>query len=153
LVCELSGGIEKTEFPIFEDQKLYSQPKRKMGGGGPSPQSGLYKIRGIQNQRIRDAIEAMQPYNHRIDKGMPALLGLNHLCNIDKHRTLHLCRRQTISIRLAGMKPGRFAVRFPETWEDRAILATGFPEGEVQVKPEFAFEAVLDEGGVPKLAD
>jgi hypothetical protein len=149
IVCELSGGIEMTEFPIFEDEGLYRQRKKN---GTPTNLSGLHKIRGISNKLTLREIERLQPY-HAPKNRMHVLLLLKHLCNIDKHRTLHLCRRQPAEMSFTSpVGGGRVRVTLPDTWEHRAVITRGDSNPEMQVKPKFTFFVAFDEGRVPGLA-
>lgn len=83
--------LDGTEFPVFSDEDMFRQKKK--GTGEPTKISGLYRIRGL-TKKTQAVIESLQPF--RI-KNVPAghlstIALINELCNIDKHRTLHLCR-------------------------------------------------------------
>jgi hypothetical protein len=74
-----------TEFPIFTDCGAYHRLSR----GKPARGSGLYKTRGIAPAE-QALIEQSQPYNRPSDPEADPLWILHSLCNIDKHRVLHL---------------------------------------------------------------
>jgi hypothetical protein len=67
--------------------------KRK-GTGEPTKISGLYRIRGL-TQKTQAVIEALQPFCVKTPaaRKLCTLALLNEMNNIDKHRTLHICRR------------------------------------------------------------
>lgn len=62
------------EFPIFTDAKAFQKAKTR-------------KLSGVSRESV-DRITVMQPFCE--DPRWPLLGALQELCNIDKHRTLHL---------------------------------------------------------------
>ncbi len=95
-VKEQGSPLKNTEFPIFEDEEIFSETKKD---GQPTNRSGYYKIRGLRKKTI-SIIEAIQPFNIRKDDEAPILALLHDMDIVDKHRTLHVCRRLALSTRL-----------------------------------------------------
>jgi hypothetical protein len=79
--CELDG----TAYPIFQERGGYF----RIFKGEMARNSGHYRVRGIRPD-IAEFIERMQPYHQPEGFERDALWLLNQLCNIDKHRFLHL---------------------------------------------------------------
>jgi len=83
--------LDCTEFPVFSDEARFRDKKK--GTGEPTKISGLYRIRGLA-KKTQAVIESLQPF--RIKNApvghLSTIALVNELCNIDKHRTLHLCR-------------------------------------------------------------
>lgn len=149
VVYDLGTGVSMSEFPIFNEKRLFFEPKRN--GKTPTNRSGLYKIRGITNKRARRLIEEMQPYHVR--QGTALLWVLHELNNIDKHRTLHLCRRQHRLANIVfspGLQASGAELHVPWVLEDRAEIASwvGAPVPENEVKPYFTLHIAFDEGEV-----
>ena len=67
--------VRTSEFPIFKDYKLY--------------EGGLWKIRAV-DPKAQKIIENLQPYHCGKGYNFDPLWKLNELCNIDKHRRLHV---------------------------------------------------------------
>jgi hypothetical protein len=93
-IAEQGGPLDRTEFPVFEDEGKYDQTTRK---GEPAPGSGVFKVRGV-NSRAKALIRQAQPFE--VAKTSPPdrkpIMALVHELNIiDKHRTIHLMRQQT----------------------------------------------------------
>lgn len=95
LVYELSlpvGGVERCEFPIFDDPEKFAAKKRN---GEPTGVSGLFKMRGMTDDQ-QAIVESLQPYNagdadDLVTRATCDYLGVLHdFNNIDKHRALHL---------------------------------------------------------------
>ena len=151
VVFDLSGGIEGSAFPVFADAALFNQRYRK--DGQPTRQSGLYKIQGITDARVRDRIEAMQPY-HGGQPNDTALWMLHELNNVDKHRTLHLCRRVHNQVALHFSPPihsdqsMRLDADFPRRVEKRTILGwwEGAPDPKPEVEASFTCRIAFDQG-------
>lgn len=95
-INEVGSPLKNTEFPIFEDKELFFEKKKD---GQPTNRSGLYKIRGLRDTTIR-VIEAVQPYNIRKESEAPILAILHEFDIVDKHRSLHICRRLARSTNL-----------------------------------------------------
>jgi hypothetical protein len=155
LVYDLQGPIEKSEFPIFLERHKFFLPGKK---GEYSTVSGMYKIRGIQQARVQRFIELVQPYNgpkHGVAPEFHALWGLHRLNNIDKHRTLHLCRRTPLYATLERDRPFKFSgseLIFPEDLEHRAVVGKlRGTDGEVNVNYDFALFITFDESEVPAI--
>jgi len=94
VVHDLSGGADMTEFPIYADVCDFYRVERYRHTV-PARGFGLHKIRAVSDNRAWFFIEGMQPYNAGKNAYRAALWVLHELNNIDKHRTLHVCRRQT----------------------------------------------------------
>lgn len=93
-VMETGNPLDNTEFPVFEDETKYSALKNN---GQPTRISGLFKIRGI-SARAQTVVRDLQPFEFQKQrgKGNESVVSLvHHLNRIDKHQTLHLCRRRT----------------------------------------------------------
>jgi hypothetical protein len=144
--------LEFSEFPIFTDRDRFNNT----GKGG-----GLYKIRGIP-EKTREAIERMQPFNVRSDGKESLTLLLHELSIIDKHRTVHLCRRKTTGMEMRAIRDITFTGNADlfclplGKLEDRAILARWKPangiDDEVYMEANIPFEIALDEATVPTIA-
>jgi hypothetical protein len=154
LVYDLSGAMPHTEFPIYAEIQRFFETRRKHKRHGFTDRSGVYKLRGISNDPAWFVIEKMQPYNAENPKGT-ALWGLHELNNIDKHRTLHLCRRRPLYATLETDRPFTFSeseVRIPESLEHRAVVGRlRGVDSEVNVKYHFASYITFDEGEVPAI--
>lgn len=155
VVYDLQGPIEKSEFPIFLEREKFFLPGKR---GEYSKVSGMYKIRGIQHTGVKGFIERVQPYNgpeHGVAPEFHALWGLHSLNNIDKHRTLHLCRRRPLYATLERDRPFKFAeseLVFPEDLEHRAVVGKlRGTDSEVEVDYNFALRITFDESEVPAI--
>jgi hypothetical protein len=93
-VAEQGGPLDGTEFPVFEDESKYDERTKKED---PTPRSGVFKIRGV-NDRAKALIREAQPFEfaktHAADK-KPVVALVHELNIIDKHRTIHLMRQST----------------------------------------------------------
>lgn len=99
LTCiETGHPLNGTEFPVFADESKYFAVNNR---GEPTRISGLYKIRGIKNERRRAVIKGLQPFEfrktHKADE-LPIIALVHELSIVDKHRTLHLCRMATTGL-------------------------------------------------------
>lgn len=153
-VCELSGGVSGSEFPIFKDVLLFYELEKPKDRQKATARSGLHKTRRITHQQAWSYIEAMQPYNADKPRNTP-LWGLHELNNIDKHRTLHLCRRRHLWARLETDRPVSFSescVYFPDSLEQRAVVGRLLGvDCEVNVDYDFALFITFDESEVPEV--
>jgi len=96
-------NANRIEFPIFADRDEFMRTGRN---GRPARGGGLAKMGGM-NPWVQRLIEAIQPYNDIANGTLPhnqALLALNEMCNIYKHRLLVpiLIKLETIQI---GFQP------------------------------------------------
>jgi hypothetical protein len=151
-IRETGQPLELSEFPIFTDRDRFKKTDR---GGG------LYKIRGIPD-KTRQAIETVQPFNVR-SCGMESFTWLLHeLSIIDKHRTIHLCRRKTTGMEIRAIRDitftgdaDLFCVPIGKL-EDRAILARWKPanglDDKVYMEATIAFEIAFDDATIPTIA-
>ncbi|HEY7502605.1 MAG TPA: hypothetical protein VH700_00795, partial [Gemmatimonadales bacterium] len=151
LVYDLSGGIEDCEFPIYDDMRHFFATART--NRWPKG-SGLHKIRGITNDRAWSCIEAMQPYNHGERAHSRGLWVLHELANIDKHRTLHLCRRRAeeAQVGVPNLVHGDFEITIPWELEKRTVLSwysVRDPEVEVDVEGGVSLYIAFDKGSLP----
>lgn len=91
-ILNLGAEREGTEFPVFSDKGRFREKKK--GTGEPLKVSGLYRIRGL-TQKTQAVIEALQPFcvQNSVPGQLHTLALLNEMNNIDKHRTLHICRQ------------------------------------------------------------
>lgn len=153
------GPRHRSEFPIFTDRDAFYAVELKEGYALPAVNSGLFKIRGITDERTRDAIEAAQPFNVGQEEGRYSVLWLlQELCNIDKHRTFHLCRRQTRRVEITPPKGvnlwsmGFYVVQAPAL-EGRTVLASYAPlfGRQMEMNVEITFDIAFDEGELPQL--
>lgn len=119
------GDFPRCEFPIFEEPAGFHAVKRN---GDPQPNSGLWKIRGMQDDE-QAVVESLQPYHaeNAEDPSVAAtcdnLRALHHFNNVDKHRALHL---SVTSVNEVVHSPA-LGVRFiPEggALKDGAVVAT-----------------------------
>ncbi|MGQ0828537.1 MAG: hypothetical protein ACT4ON_09100 [Bacteroidota bacterium] len=102
-VINAGHELPNTEFPIFEDKNKFYELQKD---NAPTRKSGLFKIRGLRLQEIR-IIESIQPFNVRTPGQAPILTILHHLDVVDKHRTLHLCRRLARSTKLIFIRDAK----------------------------------------------
>lgn len=153
------GPCHRSAFPIYTDPVAFYALELKQGYALPASNSGLFKIRGITNEATRNVIEAAQPFNVGQEEGQYSVLWLlQELCNIDKHRTFHLCRRQTRLIEFTPPKGihlwaiGFYVVQAPPL-EDRTILARYIPPfgDQMEMKIQLTFDIAFDEGDLPQL--
>ena len=162
VIYSVGGTAKNSEFPIFMKRADYF----KLDGGRPAHGSGLGKIRGITRKETLDAIESLQPFYRREEnearasaRGKVFIHGgevLHKLCNIDKHRTLHLCRRQATKLEMRMVREVAFAggiIEVPRTavLDDRTVVASWRPrvlDSEVDVEAKVTFYIALDEGEV-----
>ena len=75
-----SSWAKSSAFPIFNSGKKY----RRKGSPGAA-----WKMRGM-SRFARGAIERVQPYHRRKEPFLQMLWFLEELCNIDKHRLIHV---------------------------------------------------------------
>lgn len=151
-VRETGHPVDFSEFPIFTDRDRFNSA----GKGG-----GLYKIRGIP-EKTRDAIEAVQPFNVRRDGQESYAWLLHKLSVIDKHRTIHLCRRKTTGMDIRAIRNITFTGNADlcclpvGKLEERAILARWKPanglDDEVYMEATIAFEIAFDDATIPTIA-
>jgi hypothetical protein len=87
-------------FPVYSDADEFSV---RRSNGAPARLSGLYKIRGLPDG-AQTAVERLQPYHDGLLRDQPLWL-LNELCNIDKHRTVHIA--------VTNVKGGMLRLRYP----------------------------------------
>ena len=147
VVNELSGGMPHTEFPIFKDRREFfklESPSHTMG-----PKTGaLYKLRGVSD-RAWCAIESAQPYvaeENGLDPETEPLWILHQLNNIDKHRTLHLCREEIENFTVQGKNVFGTMMTF-SSGEERTVAPDG-GHGEMDVNVSFTLYVAFDEGEV-----
>ncbi len=149
-IRESGQAVELSEFPIFADKNAFLRTTR---GGG------LYKIRGV-GEKTKRVIEELQPFNIRKEGTESVLWLLHELSNIDKHRTIHLCRRMTSNVEIGVVRDITFIGNF--TWlaplgllEDRTILARWKPTDnlgdEVDMNAKIAFDVAFGQGTVASL--
>ena len=151
-IRESGHPVEFSEFPIFTDRDRF----KNTGKGG-----GLYKIRGVP-PKTREAIERVQPFNVRSDGKESLTWLLQELSIIDKHRTIHLCRRKTTGMEMRAVRDITFTgnadlFRLPiGKLEDRAILARWKPangiDDEVYMEATIAFEIAFDDATISTIA-
>jgi hypothetical protein len=151
-IRESGHPLDLTEFPIFADRERF----KNTGRGG-----GLYKIRGIP-LRTRGAIETVQPFNVR-QEGQESYAWLLHeLSIIDKHRTIHLCRRKTTGMEMHAIRDISF-VGTADLFcvpvgrlDDRAILARWKPanglDDDTYIETTIKFEIAFDDATIPTIA-
>ena len=143
---EAGHPLDRTEFPVFEDEMKYFAVDRR---GKPAPKSGLFKIRGIKDERRRAVIKGLQPFEfkktHPSDQ-LPIIALVHELNIVDKHRTLHLCRMSTTQLRtrvLRDIHPISMTIIIPRL-EDGTECARWKPVGnfndEVDMESEVSFE-------------
>ena len=151
-IRESGHPMDFSEFPIFTNHAAFSRTTK---GGG------LYKIRGL-SQKAREVIERVQPFNVRSEGRESFAWLLHELSIIDKHRTIHLCRRKTSGMTIRVVRDITFAGNADlfsvpiGKLEDRAILARWKPanglDDEVCMEATIAFEIAFDDATVPTIA-
>lgn len=147
LTCIENGNpLDKTEFPIFENEGLYFEVNRR---GEPTRKSGLFKIRGIRDTRRLAVIKGLQPFEFRKTHKPhehPILAFIHELNIVDKHRTLHLCRMATTEIAVHWLRDTHpiSNTLVMRRLEDGAELARWKPVGDfndkVDMEGEVSFE-------------
>ena len=78
--------FSSSEFPIFDCRTRYLGRDIK---GQPQRGSGRWRIRAI-DPKAQAVIEGLQPYHRGDNRHADPLWKLHRLCNIDKHRVLHV---------------------------------------------------------------
>lgn len=105
LTCIESGHpIDRTELPVFEDESKYFEVNKR---GEPTPKSGLYKIRGIKDEKRRAVITGLQPFEFRKTHKpheYPILALIHELDIVDKHKTNLLCRRASTGLKVRWLR-------------------------------------------------
>lgn len=153
--------LDGTEFPVFSDSTVYFE-KGKKSTGNPSKRSGLYDVRGL-TKKTQAVIEALQPFNVR---NLPVgqictLVLLNEMSIIDKHRTLHICRRRIAGHTWQPTKPapgsGTVKLIVGADPNQRAELfrwprSMGTPD-EMGMEAEMQFEIAFDTGSAVGFTD
>jgi hypothetical protein len=91
---------ESSAFPIFANglKFRWGNAKKASKSGKLSRDSGRHKIRAV-SRPPRAAIDRLQPYHRRKNPASRALLQLEELSNMDKHRTLHFTILQQVESR------------------------------------------------------
>lgn len=87
-------------FPIYDSREEFAAIRKD---GEPAPRSGLFKIRGLP-AGAQEVVERLQPYHGGSPRDQPLWL-LNELCNIDKHRAVHVA--------VTNVKSGMLRIRYP----------------------------------------
>jgi hypothetical protein len=91
VVWDLSGGNvyapKGCEFPIFTDREKFFQVD---GKGRPRTGSGQWKIRGVTEPKVREAVTQLQPFCRPHDPSAHPLAIIHDLDRLDKHRALHI---------------------------------------------------------------
>jgi hypothetical protein len=130
-------------------RKIEESSMFPIAASGPKFQSKVSRVVGMSS-RAQKIVEQMQPYHRRVLPEARALLALDQLNNVDKHRDLH----PTASV-LAGTQfrisgTGFRQLSKIEAWSqelrERAMLArfTGVFEDDVEVSmPEARFDVVF----------
>ncbi len=139
--------VEKTEFPIFDNEARFFERKRN---GDPANKSGLYRIRGL-SQDTQRVIEAMQPFSVRKDGKETFLSVLHEMCNTDKHRTPHLIFRNANETWLRSMENIRIErlIMFDRNLNERTELAryrVHPDDREMQMDTEITINILFDQG-------
>ncbi len=138
---------ETSAFPIFRSGPRF---RRRNKAGNPGRGSGWEKVQGME-RRARTAIERLQPYHRRKLPDLVALRWLDDLCNIDKHRTIHLTASQLekarYGIRGTGVQALHGIEVFRRPFKENAMLArltVEWREGEVNMETEMVPDIAFD---------
>jgi hypothetical protein len=155
VVFDLSRGVNvRCEFPIFNDKAIFYETGKN---GQPTRRSGLRRIAGISHEGARALIESVQPFNTRQGGTEFSVLWLLHeLGNIDKHRTLHLCRREADKLEFTFRRPVsphlmQLGARVLKDGTELMRYKLTTTDEEVDVEVNIALSIALDEGGFPGL--
>jgi hypothetical protein len=91
--------VSGTEFPIGTDRvKFYAkEPNSNAWKAG----NGAFQIRRL-NSTQKKIVEDLQPFDGRMNEDIANLLTLNRLCNVDKHRSVHVARIATANQAVSG---------------------------------------------------
>lgn len=138
---------ETSAFPIFRSGPRF---RRRNKNGYPARGSGWEKVKGMERS-ARTAVERLQPYHRRKLPELVALRWLDDLCNIDKHRTIHLTASQLEKARYGIRGTGVQAVHnievFRRPFKKNAMLARltvewspGHVDMETEMVPDIAFD-------------
>ncbi len=133
----------ETQFPIFKNQAAFEKRAPIATYGMALP--------------VRAHIENLQPFRQRPDYPASTTLWLIHdLCNIDKHRELHLTEVwcYTVDIEFRGVHAGlmkRVPIKLPKRLEDGAELAhyrwsSDLLDASGKSEVDMNFRATLDVG-------
>lgn len=114
------------------------------------------KVQGM-SRAAQTSVERLQPYHRRKLPTAVALLWLDQICNVDKHRALHPTGSMLVGSRFGIESTGaRFSLRAVEVFArqltERAMLArfTGEFEGGVVLRQDAAFDVVFaKDAGAP----
>jgi hypothetical protein len=123
-----------TEFPIFRDEDRFDDVKS----------GGRYKIRGM-SWEMQCALRDLQPFNTGNPPEAQSLWLLQHMSNVDKHRTLHLAVFGAPGIAFT-VDPD---VEIVPVWsEDGSVIAKAVPltaQAEVKNDPTFVPQIIVKE--------
>lgn len=140
--------LEQTEFPIFNDKIKFFAAKKD---GTPVRGSGVFKIRGL-SQKTKDFIETKQPFSIGQDVQDSVLMAIQELCNIDKHRTLHIfgkVRNHNAKYNAKGIKFRIFRINTLWNLDERTEMLRWLPplssKSEVEMDAEFSTAIVFNE--------
>lgn len=148
--------VKRSEFPIFNSGRRFRGHRNRKGE--PSSGSGWAKIEGIAPE-AQTIIEALQPYHRRKNPRSRALLQLQELSNIDKHRVLHVTvaalRGSSIEIQktlnVSEINPSGFE---PGPLKRDAVIATvevipsdPSKRTETKMQPELLTDIAFTKGG------
>jgi hypothetical protein len=132
-------------FPIFSSGPDF---RRRTKAGAPATGSGIHRIQGV-SPSARRTIDSLQPYHKRRNPDARALLLLDELCNVDKHRSLHVTAAMLVGSQFRISGTGFFELHsievFPRPIVERAMLArfTGRFEGDVAIEANLASDVVF----------
>jgi len=139
--------LQRTAFPIFDDEDAFFKCKRD---GDPANKSGLDRIRGL-NEPTQAYVASIQPFNARKVNKTALVAVLHEMSNIDKHRTVHICRRN-IAVQSYTFFPFvdlRGPVRtLTRNLDERAKLLSWTPanrDQEVDVKTDIVIDIFFDQ--------
>jgi hypothetical protein len=142
--------LPHTSFPIYEVANDYHASRPN---GNPARNSGLYKVRGIPDE-AKAMVEFAQPYHNEDGVRRDALWLINHLNNIDKHRTIHVAVAYPYEANTTFNLPMIQESVSAGPFTHGAVIATYSVEGdskldEVIATTNLVSQVVLDEGDPP----
>jgi hypothetical protein len=149
----ISLSLPRSRSSLIDSSSVGVTPKRRPRAGSCRATAGGHKIRAVSRQP-RAAIDRLQPYHRRQDPASRALLPLEELSNIDKHRTLHFTTFQQVEsrYRIVGtdVRRIRSIQAFPAPFKPDAILAradvevANWPNPHVHMECQIAADVAFE---------
>lgn len=149
-IAHTGHPLEGTAFPVCRTRQAWGQLDGRTGS--PAGNTGLYKVRGVSRE-ARAVIKRLQPFHRKKYRKHPVWM-LDELCNLDKHRSLHVTTllpgRGNVSLTLrngATLTRQRFLRKPPEhdTVFGWLSYSKGTTEDQVDMKITVPSKVVFQE--------